>query len=782
MAKNRIKGITIEIDGNTTGLQNALQDVNKKSIDLQSELRDVEKLLKFDPGNTEALAQKQELLQKQIWNTRDKLQALKEAQQQVEEQFKNGDIGEEQYRGFQREIQFTEKSLNNLKNELKNLDSGSNIQNLKQDMKELDNATDEASDGVKDLGDELVGLAAGAAVVGSIGEAIEQALDTSSLDTKIDISMEVSEESKQAIKEASNIVQSYGVDSEEALEGIRRQWALNADASDESNAKIVQGAAAICAAYGDVDFTELIQESNELADSLNISDEQALGMVNSLMKIGFPPDQLDIITEYGSQLARAGYSAEEVQAIMAAGVDTGTWNIDVLLDGLKEGRIVLAEFGQGVDEETSKLFKKVGISSTQLQKWGKAVAEGGDEGKVAMLEVAKALDGVKDKTLQNKLGTIAFGTLWEENGVNISNTLLGMDDHLTSSKENMDGLNGSIETLDSDPAVALSQAIGEIKIALEPVMLAIANVISKIAEWIQANPQLSAAIVAIVSVITILVGILSTLAPIFTAVATAASVLGVGIGAVSLPLIAIIAVIAAVIAAGVLLYKNWDTIKAKALDLKTQVINKFNDLKTQAINKIESLKNDFLNKFSTMKTQAIEKIQSIKDEIINKLKSINLLNIGKNIIQGLINGIKQKANAVKNACGDIANSITKKVKGILGIHSPSRVMMELGEYTGEGLIKGLDNKIRDISNKSSEMANSITSDFKEKNINRTVKPFEIDYNRLNTTDYDKLTECFVKAIKNVDLTIKVGNDIFGKVSDKSIGKRTVLSERGLVID
>lgn len=55
--------------------------------------------------------------------------------------------------------------------------------------------------------------------------------------------------------------------------------------------------------------------------------------------MGFPPEQLDIIAEYGGQLTRAGYTAEEVQAIMALGVDTGTWNIDNLLDGLKEGRI-----------------------------------------------------------------------------------------------------------------------------------------------------------------------------------------------------------------------------------------------------------------------------------------------------------------------------------------------------------------------------------------------------------------------------------------------------------
>ena len=104
---DRIKGITIEIDGQTTGLKKALGDITSQSISIQKELTDVNRLLKFDPGNAEALAQKQELLSKQIENTSNKLNQLKSAQSQVEEQFKSGNIGEEQYRAFQREIEFT---------------------------------------------------------------------------------------------------------------------------------------------------------------------------------------------------------------------------------------------------------------------------------------------------------------------------------------------------------------------------------------------------------------------------------------------------------------------------------------------------------------------------------------------------------------------------------------------------------------------------------------------------------------------------------------------------
>lgn len=111
---NNIKGITIDIGGNTAPLSKALKDVDKTSRNLQSELREVNKQLKFDPTNTTLLAQKQKLLAESISNTKGKLTSLKEAERQVQEQFKQGKIGEEQYRALQREVIKTEQQLKNL--------------------------------------------------------------------------------------------------------------------------------------------------------------------------------------------------------------------------------------------------------------------------------------------------------------------------------------------------------------------------------------------------------------------------------------------------------------------------------------------------------------------------------------------------------------------------------------------------------------------------------------------------------------------------------------------
>ncbi|MBU4640069.1 hypothetical protein [Bacillus toyonensis] len=410
MAGGRIKGITISIDGETTGLQNALKDVNKRSNDLTKELKDVERLLKFDPGNIEALAQKQQLLTQQIDNTTQKLDKLKAAEQQVQEQFQNGKISEEQYRSFRREIEFTQGSLDGLKNKLGNMkaeqenvasstrqletlfsatgksvddfagalgnrlvnaiksgsatsrqleqaigligrealgagtdieklqralravDAGNSIQQVRNELRELQQEATQTEKKFEGLQVGLENVIGGIATGVGIANAVEQAMDMSKLKTKIDITFDVPESSKKSVEEAVRGVTTYGVDAEEALEGVRKQWALNKDASDETNAAVVKGAATIASSYAGIDFNELIQEANEIGATLGITNEEALGLVNTLLKTGFPPEQLDIIAEYGDQMVQAGFTAKEVQGIMSAGVDTKSWNIDNLLD------------------------------------------------------------------------------------------------------------------------------------------------------------------------------------------------------------------------------------------------------------------------------------------------------------------------------------------------------------------------------------------------------------------------------------------------------------------
>ena len=114
MAGNRIRGITVEIGGDTTKLQTALKGVNTEIRNTQSQLKDVEKLLKLDPGNTELLVQKQRLLKDAVAETKQKLETLKTAAEQANQALANGDISQNQYDALQREIIETEQRLRSL--------------------------------------------------------------------------------------------------------------------------------------------------------------------------------------------------------------------------------------------------------------------------------------------------------------------------------------------------------------------------------------------------------------------------------------------------------------------------------------------------------------------------------------------------------------------------------------------------------------------------------------------------------------------------------------------
>ncbi len=118
---NRIKGITVEIGGDTTDLDKALRGVNSSITKTQSALNDVNKLLKLDPSNTVLVAQKQQLLSQAVSQTSDKLEALESAQEQVTAAFQRGDIGQDKYQAFQREIEETRGKLNQYKNDLSSL-------------------------------------------------------------------------------------------------------------------------------------------------------------------------------------------------------------------------------------------------------------------------------------------------------------------------------------------------------------------------------------------------------------------------------------------------------------------------------------------------------------------------------------------------------------------------------------------------------------------------------------------------------------------------------------
>ena len=173
----RIQGITVEIGGDTTKLQTALKGVNTEIRNTQSQLRDVDKLLKLDPGNTELLAQKHRLLGDAVKETKEKLETLKTAAEQAEQALKDGTITQEQYDGLQREIVETEQKLKALEEQAKA--SGTALQEIAAKGEKLKTV----GDNITNVGKKFMPVTLG--VVGLGTAAVKTAADFDSAMSKV---------------------------------------------------------------------------------------------------------------------------------------------------------------------------------------------------------------------------------------------------------------------------------------------------------------------------------------------------------------------------------------------------------------------------------------------------------------------------------------------------------------------------------------------------------------------------------------------------------------------
>lgn len=215
---NRIQGITVEIGGDTQGLSKALSGVNKEIRTTQSQLKDVERLLKLDPGNTELLRQKYELLNDSIESTEKKLDSLREAEKQVQQQFERGEVSQDQYNGLQREIIATEQALGRLQNEARDTENRINGIDEKP-IEQVEDAAEDAGDALRDAGDDASHfgdmLKAGAIVEGVSGlvDSMSQLAEETKEYQKIMGSLEVSSEKAgySAEETADTYRQLYGV-------------------------------------------------------------------------------------------------------------------------------------------------------------------------------------------------------------------------------------------------------------------------------------------------------------------------------------------------------------------------------------------------------------------------------------------------------------------------------------------------------------------------------------------------------------------------------------------
>ena len=306
----RIKGLTIEIGGDTTQLSESLHDVNKSITSTQAQLKDVEKLLKLDPTNTEMLAQKQELLTQAISKTEEKLETLKDAAVQAEKQLGEGKISQEQFAALQREIAATEIEL-----------------------KRYDSQLDTAADATENLGD-----------------AAEQAAQDSG-----DASEEIGELS-DAADDLGDAAEDAGDDTKDLGESARDSGDGFSVLDGAVATFIGNGLTALVSAIGDAisTFAELSESTQEYRENMSKLDTaaSAAGMdAGSIADAytdlyGVLGDETATTTTI-SNFAKLGVSMQDMDSLLDSA--TGIWAVygdSIPLDGLAESVNETAKVGQ----------------------------------------------------------------------------------------------------------------------------------------------------------------------------------------------------------------------------------------------------------------------------------------------------------------------------------------------------------------------------------------------------------------------------------------------------
>ena len=321
MANKQIKGLTVEIGGDTTKLGKALEAVEKKSRDLSSELGEINKLLKFDPGNADLLAQKQKVLAEAVENTSKKLDTLKEAEAQVQKQFERGEVSEEQVRALQREILATTKKLNSYEkaaqetaDSIDKLGKGSadakeGAEDVSKSSKKADKALDNLADSAdkagkagEGMGSKMAGaakagigaLAAGAtAAIGALVGSAEATREYRGEMGKLDAAFTSSGHSSETATAAYKTLQGVIGETDQSVEAAQ-QIALLAD-SEEDVAKWAGLASGVVGKFGDA-----------------LQPETFFEAANETLKLG------EATGAYTQMLEGVGMNVEEFNAGLAA--------------------------------------------------------------------------------------------------------------------------------------------------------------------------------------------------------------------------------------------------------------------------------------------------------------------------------------------------------------------------------------------------------------------------------------------------------------------------------
>ena len=600
MAANRIKGITIEIDGNTTKLQDSLKDVDKQLRTTQTNLRDINKLLKLDPKNTELLAQKQKNLKEAIDLTKKRLDALKTAQTEA--------LSPEQYDALQREIIDTETNLKSLQTEYEELNTAADtaLEKAGQSITETGEKVTKAGQTIKKAGDGISGVGqkimpASLAMAGLGAAAVKTASDYEENLNKIDVAFG---DSAKEVKDWSN--------------NAMKEFGLSKVAASDATSSF-----------------------GALAKGVGVSEKEAAGMAITL----------------------AGLTSD-LSSYFNVGTDESSKALEAIFTGESES---LKKFGVVMTETNLKQFAAdhglVYNELTQLEKTQLRYNY--------VLEKTKDAQGDYSRTSSGTANSLkTFSAALADLGVAIGTQLLPI---ITPVVQQITDLVNTIANLPK-PVQEMIVKIGLIVAVAGPLLVTLGSVVSSIGSIVTVGGKLMTGIGTLSKAISAGGGLISAITSLGSAIA---------------PFLIGGAIIAGIIAAIVLIVKNWDSIK-KGLknlwnglkefagnvvkgvkNLGGKVAEGFGNMRTAIGNKMSEIKTSIGNAWSDIKTQFSQAWQNIKTNvqtnIQNMVTSFNnfrakVANVFGNILTAMTAPFRKAWSAITEFVGKIKNAFNFKIE------------------------------------------------------------------------------------------------------------------------
>jgi TP901 family phage tail tape measure protein len=695
---NRIKGITVEIGGDTTGLDKALKSVNTSIRSTQSALKDVNRLLKLDPSNTELLSQKQRLLKDAIAATKEKLDSLKVAQEQAKQQLENGELGQDKYDALQREIVETEEELRRLQQEAATTNTAlSKIDVAGQKMEAVGNS-------IAGAGKKMMGVTT---VIGGVGvAAVKTAADFDSAMSQVaavsgatgkdfdalrNKAREMGAKTKFSATEAAeamNYMAMAGWKTEDMLSGIEGIMNLAA-ASGEDLATTSDIVTDALTAFG-----LSAKDSGHFADILAAASSNAntnVSMMGETFKycapiagaLGFSAEDtaeaIGLMANAGIKSSQAGTALRTIMNNLAGDVKISgkaigdvtiaTTNADGSMRDLSD---ILADcrsaFGNLTESEKAQAAESL-VGKNAMS--GFLALMNAGEGDIEKLSSAiENCDGSAEKmamTMQDNLAgqlTILKSQL-QELAISFGDILMPAIRSIVSKLQGfVDKLNGMDEgTKRTIVTIALLVA------SIGPLLIIIGTTISKIGVAMQGFVKLANGVSKLKLAIQGGTGVLGKL--------------GAALGGISAPVLAVVAVIAVLVAAFVHLWKTNEGFRDAIIGTWTRIKDTISGFCQGIVDRLNALGFQFTDIVDVLKTVwdgFCQVLAPIFEGVFNNIA--NILSTVTGVITGILdvfigiftgnwsqawNGIKEIFSSIWNGISSFFSNILNVIKGVADV-------------------------------------------------------------------------------------------------------------------